>query len=202
MKNYINDNLQSGEEVKMIAEISNTAFILPAVGLVVADTFLLMSSTVRIPVWFVFLMCLIAFISAVQLLNVITHKFFSILAFTNKRVLAKIGIVGIRTLDSPIDKINDFVINQSLFGRFFGYSKISIKTNTSMYVYNFVKDAYKFKDLLVTTDKVHKVEIENKNTSINTSSNKYDNLKKLKELYDSEAITKEEFEKEKKKLLG
>ncbi|TAK02741.1 MAG: PH domain-containing protein, partial [Chloroflexota bacterium] len=47
---------------------------------------------------------------------------------TNRRVLKVEGIINKRSADSSLEKINDAVLEQNLFGRIFGYGDLDILT--------------------------------------------------------------------------
>lgn len=207
MNSYIKNNLQPGEQLKATAEINGLTLIMPIIGIgasvilffgpfmnYVDSRDYIVATGMTLFVLLIFLLLR----SILELIKVLIYIFSSVLAFTNKRVISKKGLFSVKTLDSPLDKINDFDIRQSLFGKIFNYSRVIIKTSSSNYVFDYIKDAAKFKNLLVTTDKVQKVEIQ----SNNGSNSKYDDLSKLKELLDSNIITQEEFEEEKKKILN
>ena len=201
MNSYIKKNLQQGEQLKAKAEIMPIIGIGASVILFCGPFMNYVNSRDYIVATGMTLFVLLIFLllrSILELIKVLVYIFSSVLAFTNKRVISKKGLLNVKTLDSPLDKINDFDIRQSLFGKIFNYSRVIIKTSSSNYVFDYIKDAAKFKNLLVTTDKVQKVEIQ----SNNGSNSKYDDLSKLKELLDSNIITQEEFEEEKKKILN
>ncbi len=119
------------------------------------------------------------------------------LCFTNMRVIGKIGLLKTKSLDAPMNKINDIEITQNLFGKIFRYSKIVISTSSNKYDFKYIKDAEKFKNEM--TDYINS--FENKNKKDIVKEDNYDKLKKLKFLLDENIISQEEFEKEKKKLL-
>lgn len=207
MNSYIQKNLQPNETLKMKAEINKITLILPIITTIVSvilffgpfmDYINSFSNDRTIGI-IVFLIILFIFIrSVLEIIKVLIYIYSSVLAFTNKRVISKKGLLNIKVLDSSIDKINDFDIRQSLFGRIFNYSKVIIKTSSSIYFFDYVKDAIKFKNLLLTTDKIQKVEIQGSNIK---TSDRYDELDKLKKLLDQDIITKEEFDKKKKEIL-
>ena len=120
------------------------------------------------------------------------------LGFTNKRFIGKKGWFKTITLDAPLNKINDIMIKQNFLGKIFNYSTIVISTSSNRYVYDFIKNAQNFKNSYnAFYSKNDNIEIVN-----NKSSNKYEDLKKLKQLLDSKIITNDEFEKEKEKILN
>ncbi len=121
------------------------------------------------------------------------------LCFTNMRVIGKSGFIKTKSLDAPINKINDIMITQNLFGKIFQYSKIVISTSSNKYDFKYIKDAENFKNEM--TNYINTIENKNKSIISNNNNDNYDKLKKLKSLLDDNVITQEEFEKEKQKLL-
>ncbi len=207
MNNYIINNLQPDEKLKMKAEINKIALILPIIAIVLSIIIFFgpfmtyldsRSYEASIGISILVILLFIIIRSILEIIKVSIYIATSVLAFTDKRVISKKGLINIKVLDSPINKINDFDIRQSLFGRIFNYSKVIIKTSSSIYFFDYVKDAAQFKNMLLTTDRVQKVEIQG---STQPSDSKYDDLNKLKELLDKDIITKEEFDKKKKDIL-
>ena len=47
---------------------------------------------------------------------------------TNRRVIEVSGVLNKRTTDSSLEKINDAVLTQSIFGRIFGFGDLDILT--------------------------------------------------------------------------
>ena len=119
------------------------------------------------------------------------------LCFTNEKIIGKTGVISTQSLDAPLSKINDIMIKKSLLGRILNYSTVVISTSSSKYHYEYVKDADEFKNKL--TKQIELLDSKKDTTVI--EEDKFDKLKKLKELLDTEAITQEEYEKEKEKLL-
>ncbi len=132
--------------------------------------------------------------SILKIIQVTILKFTTKLEISNQKIIGKKGWLNIVLLDAPLTKINDVMITQSLFGKIFNYSTITINTSSSKYKFYYIENAFDFKNYL--TDLIDKKPIK---TIV--SANKYDDLKKIKELLDENIITKEEFEREKKKLL-
>lgn len=121
------------------------------------------------------------------------------LCFTNIRVIGKTGWIKTKSLDAPINKINDVSITQGLLGRIFNYSTIIISTSSNKYFYKYIKEADDFKDEL--TNYINEYEEKNSNFNLKYEDDKYDKLSKLKKLLDNDIITREEFDKEKEKIL-
>jgi hypothetical protein len=79
---------------------------------------------------------------------------------TNRRVLKVEGILSKRSADSSLEKINDAVLQQSLFGRMLGYGDLDIMTAAEESVdrYRMLSQAQTFKRTML--DEKHKLEQE------------------------------------------
>jgi hypothetical protein len=79
---------------------------------------------------------------------------------TNRRVIKVEGILGKRSADSSLEKINDAVLSQSLFGRMLGYGDLDIMTAAEESVdrYRMLGEAQTFKRTML--DEKHKLEQE------------------------------------------
>ena len=208
MNNYIKNSLQVDEKLEMSAEINKIAIVFPIITFIVC-AFLLynpyinvfkvigINESIETVVRIILFLSLIRSIS--EIIKVLIYMLTSVLAFTNKRVISKRGLLNIKVLDSPIEKVNDVDVRQTMLGRILNYGSIIIKTSSSIYTFDYVKDAIKFKNLLMTTDRIQKVKIQENNQ---VSNSNYDELSKLKELLDKNVITQEEFDKKKKDILG
>ena len=79
---------------------------------------------------------------------------------TTRRVLQLEGVVNKRVLDSSLEKINDAVLSQSLFGRIFGFGDLDILTaaETGISRLRMLKDADDFKRAMLEAK--HELELE------------------------------------------
>ncbi len=68
---------------------------------------------------------------------------------TTKRITAKKGIVNVECMDSPLKKITSVKTSQSLFGKIFNYGSIYISVMDSMYVFDYISDVEKIKNLIM-----------------------------------------------------
>ena len=208
MNSYIQNSLQADEKLEMTAKINKIAIVFPIITFGVCvfilynpyiDIFNALGSNESIEMVIRLILFLTAIRSISEIIKVLIYILTSVLAFTNKRVISKRGLLSIKVLDSPIEKVNDVDVRQTMLGRILNYGSIIIKTSSSIYTFDYVKDALKFKNLLMTTDRIQKVEIQG-NSQVSNSN--YDELNKLKELLDNNVITQEEFDKKKKDILG
>jgi hypothetical protein len=77
---------------------------------------------------------------------------------TNRRVLKVEGVLKKRSADSSLEKINDAVLEQSVFGRMLGYGDLDILTANEQSVdrYRMLAEAQTFKRTML--DEKHKLE--------------------------------------------
>jgi hypothetical protein len=77
---------------------------------------------------------------------------------TNRRVLKVEGVLKKRSADSSLEKINDAVLEQSVFGRMFGYGDLDILTANEQSVdrYRMLAEAQTFKRTML--EEKHKLE--------------------------------------------
>jgi hypothetical protein len=79
---------------------------------------------------------------------------------TTRRVLQLEGVVNKRVLDSSLEKINDAVLTQSIFGRIFGFGDLDILTaaETGISRLRMLRDADDFKRAMLEAK--HELELE------------------------------------------
>lgn len=121
------------------------------------------------------------------------HDNFYAFAITNKRIImAQQKLFGQDIQSVSLKNINDIKISSGpvsgtvLFDTYKEQFNVNTNSEAAENIYHLARQ------LLINNNN----NFENKN-----SSDKYDALKRLKSLYDDEIITKEEFEKEKAKIL-
>jgi hypothetical protein len=137
---------------------------------------------------------------------------------TNRRVLKVEGIINKRSADSSLEKINDAVLEQNLFGRIFGYGDLDILTAADIAIDRFrmLAGAPTFKKSML--DQKHALELEVGRSMApamrapsamsapavpTMSADEVTNaLGDLADLRDRGAISPEEYEAKKTELLG
>lgn len=67
------------------------------------------------------------------------------LGFTNKRLIGKVGLIHTKSLDSPLNKINNVSSSSGLFGKIFGYGNVNITTSSGAYLYKGIVKPEQFK---------------------------------------------------------
>lgn len=140
---------------------------------------------------------------------------------TSRRVLKVEGILRKRSADSSLEKINDAILEQSLFGRLLGYGDLEIMTaaETPVDHYSYLRDAPGFKRTML--DAKHSLEQEVANfpgpplraapspagapaaAASKMSSDEITRaLNNLADLRDRGAISADDYEAKKQDLLG
>lgn len=141
----------------------------------------------------------------------------NIWAVTSLRVIDEGGLFTRYAKESPLDKINNIEYEQSFWGRIFGYGNVDIQTAAEMGETSYrmihhpklLKDSithaqeeYKTMQLNNQADQLAKAITRNNVQSKPSEAMVADELKKMFELMKAGAITQEEYNKLKNKLLN
>ena len=68
------------------------------------------------------------------------------LALTNKRLVGKVGIIARQIMDSKLNKIQSIKIEETFFGRLFGYATVVVVTAGTHYEFQAIASANEFKN--------------------------------------------------------
>jgi hypothetical protein len=206
------------------------ALILAVVGLVIrlmnsGDSGLLMT----ILGWIVLVLLVIGIVSLVWGWFIYRSTEFVI---TNRRIIQTEGVVNKRASDSSLEKINDAILTESIFGRMFGFGNLEVLTasESGIEMLRMLTDAKEFKKSML--DAKHELEVDLVRPTmppmraeapapvyapapapvapaapvhtpeIDTPEEVADAVSRLGELRDKGLITPEEFEAKKQELLG
>lgn len=125
MSKYVENNLQKGETIVKKAKIT------------MLFAFMHITNILIIPL----------IVRLVKVKNIA-------LAFTNKRIVGKVGVIKTQALDAPLNKIQNCSVKQGLGGKIFNYGTIRVDTAAGKFEFVGVKDANGFKNaLMAQTDK-------------------------------------------------
>lgn len=138
--NYLNNQLQPGEEVIYVAKLHFFLFVQPIV-LLLLGWWLYGTDTKVIHYGGILLL----FFGLVSLIQRIMVKIGSVYAVTNKRVILKTGVVSRRAVDLVLAKCEGLQIKQSVMGRIFGFGTITVTTGGAGSSYPFIADPLRFK---------------------------------------------------------
>lgn len=140
MGSYVQNSLNQGEE---IIGISNQHWIaLVPRGLIAA--FFILGGLTDISIFPIFAIIALI-IMAGPLIRFATTE----LAYTNRRLIGKRGLIKTSTMDSPLNKINNVSVSNGLFGKIFGYGNILVTTSSGGYLYKGVARPENFKAALM-----------------------------------------------------
>ena len=103
---------------------------LPIVGMLLGLVLLIVSSAVGDPLrQLVFWAGAVLFVGGLAFLVWATLRYLSQeYVLTNRRVIEVQGVVNKRSTDSSLEKINDAILTQSIFGRIFGFGDLEVLT--------------------------------------------------------------------------
>lgn len=121
MTTYLEKTLATGEEVLLETRISLLSFL--GNFIVGGATLLWFAVTIGISNRSAFAALLVG---VVVLLHPILRYMTSELALTNRRVVAKFGVLSTESQEIRLDKIESVGVHQSLIGRLFGYGSIVV----------------------------------------------------------------------------
>lgn len=147
MSNYIQDNLQSDEEVLVCAQVSIwrllPALLFSIVMMVIGIVAQGGSSVVSfIGVFFLFI------VVTIPVMFVYLQIRTTYLVITNKRVLGKVGVLRIVTMDIHIDKVECVSYKAGIFGKIFHFYTLKIKgVGGSGWRYRGISNAREFKNM-------------------------------------------------------
>ena len=89
------------------------------------------------------------FIDLLIMAGPLIRLFCTELAITNKRLIGKVGLINTKTLDSPLNKINNASVSSGLFGKILGYGIMHITTSSGSYTFKGVAHPEHFKSTLM-----------------------------------------------------
>jgi Bacterial PH domain/Short C-terminal domain len=153
MTRYADSLLADGERVVLRARQHWLATIIdgryPWALLIAGFVLLLLSQAVGEPVrtWIGYAVLVLFVVSILWLVRIYLAWSTQDYLVTNRRVIKVEGIVNKHTADSSLEKINDAVLDQNVFGRMFNYGDLDILTasDTAVDKYRMLEAAPRFK---------------------------------------------------------
>lgn len=142
MGSYIQRTLNYNEEIKGTAK-QHWIALLPR-GIISIFFFLLGTTGNEISMFVVF-----AIIALLLIANPLIRFFTTELTFTNKRLIGKNGFINTKSLDSPLNKINNVSVSNGIFGKIFGYGNVYITTSSGSYIYKGIAHPDNYKACLM-----------------------------------------------------
>ena len=123
---------------------------------------------------------------------------------TNRRMIQQIGIFNKRSMDAPLDKVNNVEHWQTLWGRMLGYGDVEIDTASEHGATRFkdIARPLEFKSAIVgATEAYRSRRFAPAAPPAPIATSGADRLRQLKSLLDDGLISQEEFEMKRQKLL-
>ena len=125
---------------------------------------------------------------------------FNLWAVTNMRIVDEEGVFSKYSKESPLDKVNNVSFHQSWMGSILGYGDIEIQTgaDAGATTYRFVQSPDKLRDAITTAVNQNKHQAPGmQNDKVGFAAE----LEKLFELRQKGALTEDEYQKRKSKML-
>lgn len=137
---------------------------IPIVAIVAALLIIVLSQNVSgIPLDLLKLLSAVLFLGGLAFLIWATLRYLNTeFVLTNRRVVQVEGVVNKRATDSSLEKINDAVLTQSIFGRIFGFGDLDILTAAEAGIERFrmIVDPIGFKRAMLDAKHEYEVDME------------------------------------------
>ncbi len=129
MGKYVEKNLNRNETIVKKAQLSPLSLIFTwVIGILFC--------------WLLLIPLIKAIIATVKFCNIE-------LAVTNKRVVGKVGVLDSKSLDAPLNKIQNVSTSSTLGGKIFNYGNITINTAAGTFSFKGIKNADAFKGVIM-----------------------------------------------------
>ena len=125
---YAEENLMPGEQIMYKAQLHWALFIGPVVGFILAVLLFMISFSsqdssfpfLRFLAGLIFLSAILSGLSAI--VSYVTTEF----VLTDKRIIAKTGLVRRRSVELLLNKVESIGVNQPIMGRILDYGTITV----------------------------------------------------------------------------
>lgn len=151
---FIKDNLSEGEEVRVYGVIHPIIFLDTAIWLALSVILIAYSSLYAgvSDGWVKWLSIGLALVALIRFAKAAIYKFSTEVAVTNRRVIAKFGLIERATIEIPLLKIESVIIDQSILDRVFGSGSVGVRgTGTGMAPVRFIDNPIEFRNILNQT---------------------------------------------------
>ncbi len=148
---FIQDNLGDGEEVRIYADIHPIIFFDTAVWLLISIVLIIYSSIFAgvNDEWIRWLSIGLVLVALLRLAKAAIYKYSTEMAVTNRRIIAKFGLIERTTIEIPLLKIESVIIDQSILERLLGSGSVAARgTGTGMAPVRFIDNPIEFRNAL------------------------------------------------------
>jgi membrane protein YdbS with pleckstrin-like domain len=202
---YIKKHLMSGEVVAMETHLSGILYI-PAliVTALAAALYWTLYRSGSAPSNAALLAAVPLVAAAVLALCALYKQNASEFAVTNKRVVVKTGMLHRRSTETMLRQVEGITVDQGIFARIFDYGTIVIEgTGSDRVPYSGIAHPQRFRlTVLEQIEKSLGPRAAPATGAADALEDSYDALVKITALKDRGTLTEEEFQREKRKILG
>ena len=151
------------------------------------------------PVFFPYVIVALAILTSLSMVGDFLRWQNEVFIVTTHRVLHVSGVFSKRVLDSSLNKINDVILQQSWFGRIFGYGTIKILTASDEVINTLdrISDPIAFKQAMLNA----KSGLEPSAVIQTAQASSTQLLEELAQLKSRNMITEEEYQEKRKEIL-
>ena len=209
-KNYVDSLL--GEREKILSVSRQHWFTLvSAIFIEIVIFFVVLAVVITLSILFPATSLIIVLIGLIVILIPLVTMVMDILNWinrqyiiTNRRVVQVSGVVNKNVIDSSLEKVNDIMMVQSVFGRIFNYGDVEILTASEMGANKFRRIAkpIEFKTTLLNAKEKLERNDDPDSKGVDEGAQIVDLITKLDTLRDQGVISEEEFNQKKNELLA
>jgi uncharacterized membrane protein YdbT with pleckstrin-like domain len=121
---YIDSKLNTGETVVMQTELHMIIFVMPFV--IIAAGVLVINMVKQFEYATKYGYIIVAVMSLLFFLSEATRYATSIYGITTQRIIARTGILKVKTIEIPLNQVETVEVDQTLLGRIIGYGTVKI----------------------------------------------------------------------------
>jgi uncharacterized membrane protein YdbT with pleckstrin-like domain len=125
---YVKSVLQEDEQVRYVTNISWIIYI-PGVGFLILAVVAYWVGTREVSASSLWsgIAAVLAIVAAILLFSAWFRRYTTEIAVTNRRIIYKRGFISRRTIEMQMDKVESVDVDQTIWGRIFGYGDITIR---------------------------------------------------------------------------
>ena len=197
----VQDQLQPGEEVVYVAHVTRISLIpwVVVLALVIAGGAVAYSFTGEMAISIATVVAALVIAAVILFKNMVLRSNEHVL--TNRRMIQQTGILNKRSMDAPLDKVNNVEHWQTVWGRMLGYGDVEIDTASEHGATRFrdIRRPLEFKSAIVAATEDYRSRRFAPVPPVTPSG--ADRIRQLKALLDDGLISAEEFEAKRQQLL-
>lgn len=197
----VQDQLQPGEEIVYVAHVTRISLIpwAAALVLVVVGGAVAYQLTGEMAVSIATVVAALVIAGIILVKNLVLRSNEHVL--TNRRMIQQTGILNKRSMDAPLDKVNNVEHWQTVWGRILGYGDVEIDTASEHGATRFrhIRRPLELKGAIVAATEAYRS--RRFAPVAPTLPSGADRIRQLKALLDDGLISAEEFEMKRRQLL-